>query len=116
MSDFTRFQDLIPRALKKYKMSREARAAQVCQRFRELAPDMIGKEALEHVRPRFFKGGTLYIGVPDSVWAQKVYVHRHDLLMKLNLDMEATTGKACVDDLRTLVEDAGGSAANADYF
>ena len=100
MGDFTHFSDLIPRAIAKYKMTRQARAARICARFRDLAPGMIGAETLDYVRPKFFKGGPLYLAVPDSVWAQRVYVHRHDLIMKLNLDLE----KEWVDDIRTVVE------------
>ena len=99
MSDFTHFADLIPRAVAKYKMTREARAARICARFRDLAPGLIGADAPIYIKPKCFKGGTLYVSVPDSVWAQRVYVHRHDLIMKLNLDLE----KEWVSDVRTVV-------------
>ncbi|GEM_PF-1068428 len=100
MADFTHFSNMIPRALRKYKMTRQARAALICERFRGLAPDVIGDTALEHIRPKFFKKHTLYISVPNSAWAQRVYVHRHDLIMKLNLNMD----KEWVQEIRTFVE------------
>lgn len=102
MNDFIHFSELIPRALNKYKVTRQARAAKICQRFRDLAPSVIGDEAPIYIKPKFFKGNTLYISVPDSVWAQRIYVHRHDLIMKLNLDMD----KDWVHDIRTVVEGA----------
>lgn len=100
MNDFVHFKSLIPKAIAKYKMTREARAAHVCERFRRLAPELIGEDALNHVRPKFFKGNTLYISVPNSGWAQRVYVHRHDLIMKLNLDSD----REDVHEIRTHVE------------
>lgn len=101
MNDFFSFSDLVPKALAKYKMERETRAALVCQRFRNLMPSILGKDAPEVVRPKFVKGKILYVSVPSSVWAQRVYVHRHELLVQLNLNMAENSG---VDDLRTLVE------------
>ncbi len=101
MNDFFAFSDLVPKALAKYKIEREARAALVCQRFRTLMPSILGKDAPTAVKPKFVKGKTLYIGVPSSVWAQRIYVHRHELLMQLNLNMAENSG---VDDLRTVVE------------
>lgn len=100
MSDFIDFKKFLPKALEKYKVTREARAALICNRFRDMAPGIIGGDASENIRPKFFKGHTLYIAVPSSVWAQRVYVHRHDLIMKLNLE----AGDETVHDIRTVVE------------
>lgn len=100
MSDFQAFQKLIPKTLQKYQLTRTARAAMICERFRRLMPTVIGEDADGVIAPKYFKGGTLYISVPSSSWAQRVYVNRHDLIMKLNLDME----KEYVHDIRTLVE------------
>ncbi len=99
MNDFIDFKKFLPKALEKYKVTREARAALICNRFREMAPGIIGGDAHE-IHPKFFKGHTLYVAVPSSVWAQRVYVHRHDLIMKLNLDTESDL----VHDIRTVVE------------
>lgn len=100
MKDFHDLKNLIPGMLKKYQLSRQAQAATVCKRFRELAPGMIGEESLANVRPKFFRGHTLTVAVPSSLWAQKVYVRRHDLIMRLNMDLEADT----VHEIRTVVE------------
>jgi len=80
-------------------MSRQSRAALICERFRKLAPSIIGEKAMDHVQTKFFKRGVLYISVPNSMWAQHVYVRRHDLIMKLNLNLE----KDWVEDIRAHV-------------
>ena len=100
MSDFVPLKNLIPKAIANYRLTRQARAALICQHFRELAPRVIGEDAKEEIRPKYFKGGTLYIAVPNSTWAQRVYVHRHDIIMKLNLCLE----KESVREIRTVVE------------
>lgn len=99
MKPFVQFQDFLPKVVAKYNASRQTQAALVCERFRQLAPGVVGKDALQHIGPKFFKHGTLYIRVPNSIWAQRVYVHRHELMIQLNLD-EGTK----VKDIRTLVE------------
>lgn len=99
MKDFSHFSQWIPKAIARYNISRETRAALVCERFRKLAPTLIGAESLDHVQPKYFKHGILYIAVPNSLWAQQVYVHRHDLIMKLNINLE----NEWVQDIRTHV-------------
>lgn len=100
MNEFVHFSSFIPSALKKYKMTREARASLICARFRTIAPSIVGDDAPKEVHPKFVKAGVLYIGVPNSLWAQRITVHRHELLLKLNMNL----GKDWVKDLRTLVE------------
>lgn len=100
MNDFIHFKDLIPQALKKYKLTREARAGMICEHARSLIPRIVGEQAKKHVRPKFFRGGVLYVAVPSSVWAQRIYVQRHNILGELNAHLD----KAWVKDLRTVVE------------
>jgi len=100
MNDFVHFKDLIPKAIAHYKLEREARAALICCRFRELSPSIVGRDVTANVKPKFFKNGTLIVSVPSSIWAQRVYVHRHELLLKMNLGLD----KAWVNDIRTYVE------------
>lgn len=100
MTDFMDFKKLLPKAIERYNMTRETRAAQICARFVKLAPSIIGEDAPEHIRPKYFKGKTLYVAVPNSMWAQRLYIHRHELIMKLNLNLE----KAWVHEIRTIVE------------
>lgn len=120
MSDFFDFKKLVPVALEKYMLSREARAGRVCARFRILAEELIPlgngnfdnatiseatlkdlkKEVGEIVKPKYFKGGTLYVSVPSSIWAQRVFVHRHQLITRLNEEL----GDSEVKEIRTVVE------------
>lgn len=103
MGDFIHFSEFIPKALARYKLNREARAALVCARFRDLLSGIVGEDAAkEGVKPKYFKNGILVVTVPSSIWAQQVYVHRHELLHRLNLYLE----KEWVKDLRTIVESA----------
>ncbi len=100
MSDFQHFSRWIPKAIVRYNLSRQARAALICKRFRKLAPSIMGEDILKYIKPKYFKRGILYISVPNSLWAQHVFVHRHDLIMKLNLQLE----KEWVHDIRTQVD------------
>jgi hypothetical protein len=99
MNDFIQLKDLMPKAIAHYKMERETRAALICRRFREMAPEIVGDGCATVISPKFFKRGVLYVSVPNSLWAQKVYVHRHELLMSLNGSLD----KAYIADLRTVV-------------
>ncbi|MBU0981950.1 DUF721 domain-containing protein [Patescibacteria group bacterium] len=103
MSEFQPFQNWVPKTLQKYKLARQARASLICERFRKLVPEMIGEDCAGVVRPKSFKGGTLYVSVPSSSYAQRVYVHRHDIIMKLNLEVD----NDFVHDIRTVVEAVG---------
>ena len=98
MNDFVDFKSLIPRALEKFRLGREARASLVCERFRLIAPEIVGQGCEELIHPKFVKHGILYISVPSSIWAQKVFVKRHLLMEELNRDKEI------VKDLKVLVE------------
>ncbi len=101
MSDFFSFVDLLPKALAKYKLSRQARATLVCKRFSDLMPSILGEDAKMLVHAKYLRGKVLYIGVPSSIWAQRVYVNRYELLMKLRLSLGETDD---VEDLRTVLE------------
>ncbi len=96
MNDFIDFKKLIPQALLKYKLNREARAAQICSGYGRLAKDL----GIEDAKAKFFKGHTLYISVPSSIAAQRVFNHRHDILTKLNVEL----GKEEIFEIRTVLE------------
>lgn len=101
MNDFFSFSELLPKALAKYKLARQARATLVCKRFSDLMPGILGADAKGIVKPKFLKRGTLYVAVPNSIWAQHVYVHRHELLVQLHLNLNET---GSVKDLRTVLD------------
>ena len=84
MADFTSFQSLIPKALKKYKMERSARASLICEKFRSIAPRIIGDDCENFIHPKFVKDGVLFISVPSSIWGQKVFNSRHKIIEELN--------------------------------
>jgi hypothetical protein len=100
MTDFIDFHKLLPKAIQRFNMNRETRAAKACERFRKLIPELIGDDAHKHIAPKFVKGHILYIRVPSSVWAQRVFIHRHKLLEQINAEFD----KPWVHDLRTVVE------------
>ena len=100
MDEFVWSKDLIPKALAHYQVDRQARAALVCTRFRNIVTEIVGKDAEGIVKPKYVKSGVLYVAVPNSIWAQRVYVHRHELLTHINLASQ----KPLVEDLRTYVE------------
>ncbi len=101
MNDFLSFTDLLPKAIARYQMDRQTRAALVCKKFRDLVPSIVGEDASHVVEPKCVKNGVLFVRVPSSIWAQRVYVHRHELLLKLRLQMN---DRADISDLRTVVE------------
>ena len=100
MNDFFDFKNLFPAVLRKYKMSREARAGQVCTRFKVLAEDVMGEGSSEVVSAKFFKNNTLYISVPSSVWAQRVFNFRHQIITRLNEEL----GSEEVYEIRTVLD------------
>lgn len=100
MNEFVWFKDLIPKALAHYQLERQARAALVCTRFRDIMPSIVGKDAEGVIKPKYVKSGVLYVAVPSSIWAQRVYVHRHELLTRINMESD----KPLVEDLRTYVD------------
>lgn len=100
MNEFIHFKDLIPKALRKYQLDRQARAALICARFKDLMPKVVGEDAATEVSPKSFSNGMLLVRVPTSIWAQRVFVHRHELLTQLNLHLD----EAWVKDLKVVVE------------
>lgn len=99
MADFIHFSELLPKAIQRYKMGRETRAALVCERFRGCAKELLGESAGQKIQPRHYKHHVLTIAVPDSIWAQKLYNLRHDFLELLN-----KKGDIEVKDLKMRVE------------
>lgn len=96
MNDFIDFKKLIPQALLKYKLNREARAAQICSGYGRLAKDF----GLDDAKAKYFKGHTLYVSVPSSIEAQRLFNHRHDILTRLNEEL----GKEEIFEIRTVLE------------
>ena len=94
------FQDLFQKIANQKGLSRQLDAAQICQRYRRLAPQIIAPDILKYTTPRSFKNNTLYISTQNSAWSQEVHMNKIDLLEALNKD-----SKSCqIRDIKTVVE------------
>lgn len=96
---FTPFQKILPKALANIGLSREAKAALICERYRKLAPRVVHEQALLHTMPKFFRGATLTVGVTNPAWAGRIATCKKDLLAALNESL----GKKTVEDIKTKV-------------
>jgi predicted nucleic acid-binding Zn ribbon protein len=96
---FTPFQKILPFALNKMGMAREARAALVCEKYRQLAPTAVHKEALIHTVPKFFRTKVLTIGVANPAWAAHVASRKNELMAALNNAL----GENYVTEIKTRV-------------
>lgn len=96
---FTPIQIILPRAASALGVRREVEAALVCEKYRKLAPTFVHKDALEHTRPKSYKGRTLIIGVENPAWAGQVISRKAELIKEIN----ASLGKRCIENLKTQV-------------
>ena len=96
---FTPIQKILPKAIKKLGLAREAEAALVCEKYRKLAPRLIHTNALEHTFPKFYRSKTLTIAVENSAWAYQVAAHKDELIKAVNESL----GKNSVKILKTQV-------------
>jgi hypothetical protein len=81
---FDKLQNLVPAAAVKYGFSRQFRAIQICQEYRNLAPKLLPKGALEHSSPQSYKDSVLTIAVYNSLWAEQITMKKHLFLEALN--------------------------------
>ena len=95
---FTQLKDLVPRTVNKMGLRKQFDGAYVCQLFRKWAPKVLGDEhCLEFISPGSYKSGTLVVNVKNSVWGQTVFMHRKQLIEKINQESHSVV----VKDLRT---------------
>ncbi len=78
MDNFTQLKDLLPRAIAKYGVSREVRAAFVCDRTRNAITTIWGNEG--GIRPLYFKDGVITVEVDNSALAQDVFMRKGELI------------------------------------
>lgn len=71
---FTQLKDLLPKAAARHGVSREVRAAHVCDRAKRALSGMEG------VKPLYFKDGVLMLEVPNSAWAQEVFLKKNKII------------------------------------
>ena len=80
MSDgFTQLKDLLPKAATKRGVSKEVRAALICDRARKGIRDIWGAD-VSGVRPLHFQEGVLMVEVENSALAQEVFMKKNDLI------------------------------------
>lgn len=109
---FRRLSEFIPRAVNKMGLSQQTTAAHVCQAFRKIAPIEIHPDALLYIYPRYFRHGSLMIGVADSAWAQLVTGKKTPLLRALSLRLHASI----VKNIRTSICENPSVRAEESFF
>ncbi|MBI5413642.1 DUF721 domain-containing protein [Candidatus Peregrinibacteria bacterium] len=78
-------------------MTREARAALVCEKYKKLAPKFVHPEALNYTSPKFYKNKVLTIGVENSAWASQVMAKQIELISEINKSL----GQKLVEKIQT---------------
>ena len=68
-------------------MQRSVTASMVCNRYRELAPNIVHAQVLDYSRPRYFKNGVLEVYAVNSVWAQEISLHAHTIVSSINASL-----------------------------
>lgn len=81
---FTSIQNILPKTIQKIGIKTEIDAAQVCEKYRKLAPRIVHADALQHTFPKFFRRRSLVIGVEDTNWGHQVMTNREALLAAIN--------------------------------
>ena len=81
---FDPFQKFLAKAAAEYNITRQLKAAQICQEFRSLSKTLLPAEANSQTFPKFFKEGTLTVGVANSAAAQQLTMQKHQILEALN--------------------------------
>lgn len=84
LSIFTPIQKILPKAIAAVGMTRETRAALICEKYRKLAPRFVHPEALNYTFPKFYKDKTLTVGVENSAWASQVMTKQAELVREIN--------------------------------
>ncbi len=96
---FTPFQKFLPKAAAHYGVKKEIEAAQICQHFRALTPELFKKlpDAKNYVSPAHYQNRTLTLRVPNSAWAQEVIMRKPQIIEEMNKSF----GKEVIRSLRT---------------
>ncbi len=83
---FEPFQQFVKKAASHYGISKEVQAATICQQFRALMPELFKdrKAAMDHIKPGYFKDGTLVIEVENPAWSQEVIIRKSKIIEEMN--------------------------------
>lgn len=98
---FTHIAKIVPRAIKKYGITRQARAALICAKYRKLAPQILPPEIFIHTWPKHFRNRTLVIGVDHPIFAEQISHQKHKLQELINQSL----GKNSLKNIQTKVEE-----------
>lgn len=95
---FEPFQNFMTRAAAAYGVQTEVQAAEVCQKFRSLIPELFpGKESVEeYIEAGHFKKGVFVIKVDNMAWAQEIVVRKEKIIRAMNDKI----GKEMIKNLR----------------
>lgn len=88
---------ILPRTIQKFGLTRQARAALVCERYRKIAAQIFTPQIQINAWPKYYKNKTLVIGVNHPAYATEVIQQKEKILQFLNEKCE-------VKDIRTKVE------------
>ena len=95
---FEPFQNFITKAAGRFGISNEIKAADICQKFRTLIPEIFpDKESPEeNIAPAFYKNSILVVNVASSAWAQEVVMRKEKIISEMN----RKAGKEIIKNLR----------------
>ena len=103
---FVPFQNLIPKAAANYGIAKEQKAIQICREFEKILPGLFenvqAQDIVANIRAKFYKGNTLFVSVPSSIWASEVMMRKHKILEDLSKKFRGRFGRPLVKDLKTL--------------
>jgi predicted nucleic acid-binding Zn ribbon protein len=85
------FQKLIDIAAAKNGFSLTLKAIRVCQEYRNVAKSIFSEKVLQKAMPISYKQNILTIGVEDSAWSQKIVMHQHVIIQKINEKIGSNT-------------------------
>lgn len=98
---FTPVSKILPKTFAKFGLTRQARAALVCERYRKAALQLFPPKISLHAWPKCFRGKTLIIGVDHPAYANEIIQKKEQLLALLN---DKKPLKFQITDIRTKVE------------
>lgn len=97
---FTRISQLIGKAVCKLGLERQARAALICEKYRKLAPQILGGKISVHAWPKYFRRKVLVVGVDHPLFASEMNQQKDAIIKLLN----EALGKDTIKNIRTIVE------------
>ena len=96
---FEPFQKFFTRAARNYGMTQQVRAAQICESFRKIIPELFNEPdtAARFIQPAYFKDGEITINVESPAWGQEVIMRKEKIIRRMN----EKAGREVIKNLRT---------------